>query len=179
MGAHCASQQALVSSLEAQRARVGSGYACPRNDSAATTLQGTALGRQQSAASSNRLYGQGWISALQSLLEKLRKGGVSVHGMLADLVLLRRQRDEAAVTAVLGPALRNTIIVQTRSDGARVVAAVRSAGIRGSVRCNVLDEMREQEGKAACGGGEHDDHGEHPIPKDSGIGVELCVREVA
>lgn len=68
--------------------------------------------------------------------------------MLADLVLLRRQRDEIAVTAVLGSALHSTVVVQTRNDGARVVAGARAAGIRGQVRCDVLDEMKG--GAAAC-----------------------------
>lgn len=65
-----------------------------------------------------------------------------MHGMLADLVLLRRERDGKAVTAVLGSALWTAVVVQTRRDGARVVAGARAAGITGQVRCDVLDEMR-------------------------------------
>lgn len=77
-------------------------------------------------------------------MEKLREGGVGAHGMVADLILLRRQGDEAAVTAVLGSTLRNTIVVQTRKDGARVVAEVKAAGILGQVRCDVLDEIKSK-----------------------------------
>lgn len=83
------------------------------------------------------------MGALRSLVESLREeGGVGAHGLLADLVLLRRQCDEAAVAAVLGSALRDTVVVQTRADGARVVAEVGTAGIPGRIRCDVLDEIK-------------------------------------
>lgn len=78
---------------------------------------------------------------MRSLVEKLREGGVGAHGLLADVVLLRRPGDEVAVAAVLGSALRDTVVVQMRADGARVVAEVRKAGIPGRVRCDVLDEI--------------------------------------
>ena len=82
------------------------------------------------------------ISALRSLVKSLRDEGVCVHGMLADLVLLRRECDGRAVTAVMGSALWTAVVVQTRRDGARVVAGARAAGITGQVRCDVLDEMK-------------------------------------
>lgn len=84
------------------------------------------------------------------MLGKLREEakGVKVHGMLADLLLLWRQRDDIAASAALGGVLRNTIVVETRKDGARVVAAVKAAGIRGRVRCDVLAEM-EMSGKTS------------------------------
>ena len=84
-------------------------------------------------------------------METLREErSVDVHGLLVDLVLLRRQGDEAAVSAVLGAALGNTVVVQSRADGARFVAEVRAAGIPGRVRCDVLDEIK---GKPFTGGG--------------------------
>lgn len=145
---YCTSQQALVSNLEARRtAQEASANAAKRlpKDSASSPSKmmrrTTSSGRQFPAPSA-----QGGVPALRSLIERLRDGGcegdgVGVHGMLADLVLLRRQDDEAAVSAVLGSSLRNTVVVQTRKDGARVVAEVRAAGFSGRVRCDVLDEI--------------------------------------
>lgn len=78
---------------------------------------------------------------------------MGTHGLLADLVLLWRQRDETAVAAVLGSALGDTVVVQTRADGARVVAEVRKAGIPGRVRCDVLDETRGGDSMISAGRG--------------------------
>lgn len=96
---------------------------------------------------------EGRIGSLRTLLTKLREKGVHVHGMLADLVVLRRRMDEKAVTAVLGSALRSTIVVQSRADGARCIAGIRDAGIRGQIRCDVLDEIEETSMKASGGRG--------------------------
>lgn len=82
-----------------------------------------------------------FLGPVRPVLEKLRGEGVGVHGILADLVLLRHRRDEDAVNAALGSVLRKTIVVQTRMDGARVVAAIKAAGIRGSIRCDILGEL--------------------------------------
>ena len=141
---HCASQQALVGSLDEatrNRARLLSPGTTtglsqpppPPTNSAAPPPPGGAPQRRQG----------GRVSALRSLVEKLREGGVGAHGLLADLVLLRRRCDETAVMAVFGSALRDTVVVQTRADGARVVAEARKAGIiQGRIRCDVLDEVK-------------------------------------
>eukprot|EP00903_Cladosiphon_okamuranus_P005634 g5600.t1 len=130
--AYCASQQALAGSLEAaRRTRTGPGTTTGWQHPA------TAAGRPPPGSPQQQ---GGRVTALRSLVEKLRAGGVGAHGLLADLVLLRRKRDETAVAAVLGSALRDTVVVQTRADGARVVAEVRKAGITRRVRCDVLDE---------------------------------------
>lgn len=96
---------------------------------------------------------EGRIGSLRTLLTNLREKGVHVHGMLADLVVLRRRMDEKAVTAVLGSTLRSTIVVQSRADGARCIAGIRDAGIRGQIRCDVLDEIEETSMKASGGRG--------------------------
>ncbi|CAM9221599.1 unnamed protein product [Ectocarpus sp. 8 AP-2014] len=160
--AHCTSQQALIGHLEARRASRDFADTDTRNPSAkslssSTKRQGGAAGRQSGPDAHGR------VGALRSLVEKLRKGGVGAHGMLADLLLLRRPRDNAAVAAVLGSALRNTIVVQTRKDGARVVAAVRAAGINGQVRCDVLDEMRNGIASASAGRGRGGGQGLSPL----------------
>lgn len=123
--ANYAAQQATVGSLEAR-----------------CTYDRTATERHSRplvAARSNKSP----ISAMRSLVKQLRVEGVCVHGMLADLVLLRREHDRKAVTAVIGSALWTAVVVQARGDGARVVAGARAAGITGKVRCDVLDEMEE------------------------------------
>lgn len=143
----CASQRALASSLEARRAAAAEEASAEptrrlsKNSASSASTMTSDSGRQA-------LNALGRATALRSLIERLRDSdsdragaGVGVHGMLADLVLLRRQGDEAAVSAVLGSSLRNTVVVQTRKDGARVVAEVRAAGILGRVRCDVLDEI--------------------------------------
>ncbi|CAN0062836.1 unnamed protein product [Ectocarpus fasciculatus] len=160
--AHCTSQQALIGHLEARRASRDSADADTRNppanrSSSSTKRQGGAPGRQ----SARNAHGR--VGALRSLVEKLRKGGVGAHGMLADLLLLRRPCDEAAVAAVLGSALRNTVVVQTRKDGARVVAAVRAAGISGQARCDVLDEMKTGNASASAGRGRGGGQGLSPL----------------
>lgn len=134
----CGSQQALVGRLEAARR--------------AQTRPRTAGGSQQLPPPPNAA---GRAGALRLLVGKLREDGgvVGAHGLLADLVLLRRQCDEAAVAAVLGSALRDTVVVQTRADGARVVAEVRAAGIPGRIRCDVLDEMRRGGSAVSAGKG--------------------------
>eukprot|EP00752_Nemacystus_decipiens_P016359 g14628.t2 len=155
--ARCASQQALIGTLEA--ARRGARVVRPR-----TTTTGSQQQQQQQqppppsiTAGTPRPGGppqpqqqQGErVGALRSLVERLREDGVGAHGLLADLVLLRRRCDEAAVAAVLGSALRDTVVVETRADGARVVAEVRQAGIiPGRIRCDVLDEIKD-EGRGA------------------------------
>ncbi|CAM9130156.1 unnamed protein product, partial [Ectocarpus sp. 12 AP-2014] len=160
--AHCTSQQALIGHLETRRASRDSADTDKRSppaksSSSSTKRQGGAAGRQSAPDAHGR------VGALRSLVEKLRKGGVGAHGMLADLLLLRRPCDEAAVAAVLGSALRNTVVVQTRKDGARVVAAVRAAGINGQVRCDVLDEMRFGNASASAGRGRGGGQGLSPL----------------
>ncbi|CAM9383158.1 unnamed protein product [Ectocarpus sp. 12 AP-2014] len=160
--AHCTSQQALIGHLETRRASRDSADTDKRSppaksSSSSTKRQGGAAGRQSAPDAHGR------VGALWSLVEKLRKGGVGAHGMLADLLLLRRPCDEAAVAAVLGSALRNTVVVQTRKDGARVVAAVRAAGINGQVRCDVLDEMRFGNASASAGRGRGGGQGLSPL----------------
>lgn len=156
---HCTVQQALVGSLEARRSSQIFNGAHPPQNSNALPPRGIARGWQSpSSAQGRSSFGQGRVGALRSLMEKLREDGVGVHGMVADLIFLRRQCDEAAVTAVLGSTLRNTVVVQAREDGARVVAEVRTAGILGQIRCDVLDEIKAKpstgsgRGKGAGGG---------------------------
>lgn len=140
---HCTGKQALVGSLEARcRGQISNGTH-PPTTSSVLPPSGITLGWEPPSGVRGRSSsGQGRVGALRSLLERLREGGVGSHGLVADLILLRRQCDEAAVTAVLGSTLRNTVVVQTRKDGARVVAEVKAAGIRGQVRCDVLDEIK-------------------------------------
>lgn len=124
--AHYAAQQARVGSLEAW-----------------CTHEGTATGRHSRPTVAARSNNNSRISAMRSLVKNLREEGVCVHGLLADLVLLRRECDRKAVAAVIGPALWTAVVVQARRDGARVVAAARAAGITGKIRCDVLDEMKK------------------------------------
>ncbi|CAM9206635.1 unnamed protein product, partial [Hapterophycus canaliculatus] len=145
---YCASQQALASSLEARRTvQEASSKATKRLSRDSTSRASTRMNRRTSSGGPfSAPNARGRATALRSLIEGLHDSGsvgdrIGVHGMLADLVLLRRQGDEAAVSAVLGPALRNTVVVQTRRDGARVVAEVREAGFPWQVRCDVLDEI--------------------------------------
>lgn len=159
---YCTSQQALVGHLEARRASRDSADTDTRNppaksSSSSSNRQGGAAGRQ-SAPNAHRRVGP-----LRSLVEKLRESGVVAHGMLADLLLLRRPCHEVAVDAVLGSALRNTVVVQTRKDGARVVAAVRAAGISGQIRCDVLDEMKNGNASASAARGRGGGQGLSPL----------------
>lgn len=129
-----ASQQARVSTLEARCAR-----------------EGVIAGRHSLLPNGARSKPKSHTSALRSLVNTLRNEGVCVHGMLADLVLLRREHDVKAVTAVMGSALWTAVVVQTRRDGARVVARARAAGITGQVRCDVLDEIKAGRMATAAG----------------------------
>ncbi|CAM9141448.1 unnamed protein product [Scytosiphon promiscuus] len=145
---HCTTQQALASSLEARRtAQEATANTAKRMSRGSVPSACVTEGRTCSSRGQLPVPSPGGrATALRSLIERLRDGDgvggqVGVHGMLADLVLLRRQGDEAAVSAVLGSSLRNTVVVQTRRDGARLVAEVRAAGIPGQVRCDVLDEI--------------------------------------
>ncbi len=155
--AHCASKQALIGGLETRRA--SQIQTQNQNPSDPKRPHGTVSGWQSPP---NNVPGRsppsGRIGALRSLVEKLREGegpAAGVHGLLADLVLLRRRGDEAAVSAVLGPALGNTVVVRSRADGARFVAEARAAGIPGRVRCDVLDEIKikGKPSEGGCGGG--------------------------
>lgn len=130
----CAEQQFIVRGLAERNASVSVNI---------DTQQPTPGARSQGGHMPSRGSDGTAADPLRSILEQLRARGASVHGMLADLVLVRRQRDETAVSAVLGPKLRNTVVVQRRSDGARVVNAVKAAGIKGQVRCDILEEMRD------------------------------------
>lgn len=145
-------KQGLVDNLERQHARYLA-QRCPPNESGTSRGQGAATGNN-SRVSSPHSGGEGRVGSLRTLLSKLRDKGIQVHGMLADLVVLRRRKDEKAVIAVLGSALRNTIVVQTRADGARCIAGIRDAGIRGQIRCDVLDEIGMTSTKASGGRGE-------------------------
>ena len=137
-------QQMVVDKLEERHARYfASGR--PSSDPARPSF------RRQNLTQSG---GPDRIDSIRALINRLRDDGVCAHGMLADLLLLRRRRDEKAVTSVLGSALRNTIVVQTRADGARCVASVREAHIRGQVRCDVLNEIKVTSNKAPGGTGE-------------------------
>lgn len=145
----CTSQRAAISDLEIRYSRASADTKLLNGSTVTTTTstrpEATKVdGQQRPPSSSARSTGHGRMGGLRILLERFREAGVRAHGMLADLVLLRRQRDETAVVAALGSALRSTIVVQTRRDGGRVVAGVRAAGICGQVRCDILDEMKGQ-----------------------------------
>ena len=133
---HYALQQERVSSLEARCAR-----------------EGATAGRHSRPPGATCSKPKSHTSALRSLVNTLRDEGICVHGMLVDLVLLRREHDGKAVTAVMGSALWTAVVVQTRRDGARVVARARAAGITGQVRCDVLDEMKVGRMPTAAGAG--------------------------
>lgn len=141
----CTSQRAVISDLETRYTRATADTKLLIDPIATTSTRPEATkfdGRHRPPTSCARSTGHGRVGALRVSLERLREAGVRVHGMLADLVLLRRQRDETAVIAALGSALRSTIVVQTRRDGGHVVAGVRAAGIYGQIRCDILDEMK-------------------------------------
>lgn len=161
---HCTEQQALVGILEARRRSQLSNGTQPLTNSDVLPPSGVARGWQSPSGVRGRSSsGQGRVGALRSLVERLRGGGVGAHGLVADLVLLRRQCDEAAVTAVLGSTLRNTVVVQTRKDGARVVAEVKAAGILGQVRCDVLDEIKAKPPSTGAGRGKGPGVGLSPL----------------
>lgn len=109
---------------------------------ARASATGTRIQHGQASSRGRKTRITGRTDPLRSVLEKAKVKGVCVHGMLVDLVLLRRKEVEIAVLSVLGSVLRNTIVVQSRSDGARVVGIVKAAGIRGRIRCDILDEMK-------------------------------------
>lgn len=132
---HCLAQQAQLTVCTQRYAQaVGQ---IPKPSAGGESPQGASRGAERSPLRQD---------ALRSLLDTLRSAGHGIHGMLADLLLIRSRRQEAAVVAVVGPLLHNTVVVQTRQDGARVLACARSAGIRGIVRCDVVNELTGRTG---------------------------------
>lgn len=81
---------------------------------------------------------------MDSLRAMLPESGRSegIHGMLVDILVLRHERSAVAVVSALGSVLLNTVVVQGRADGVRLVARVRAAGFRRRIRCDILDEIQ-------------------------------------
>lgn len=137
--ANCASQEALANSLSD---RLNEGFTHARVfEGPHGEAQPGASGLTRGVSRHSDRKSQDRVNLLRALVTEFRECR-GLHGMLADIVVLREERDSTAVVAVLGSALHDTIVVQSREDGSRLVARARAEGIRGRIRCDVLDEMK-------------------------------------
>ncbi|CAM9320053.1 unnamed protein product, partial [Discosporangium mesarthrocarpum] len=79
---------------------------------------------------------------LSSIVAEIVTANPGVHGMLDDLLVAKESRFETALAAAMGGGGSKTVVVQTRSDGLKVVDEVRKAGVVGQVRCDILEELQ-------------------------------------
>lgn len=84
-----------------------------------------------------------FLNAVNELKRRDREGGI--HGILSSIACVQRGFDRA-LNAVLGQALTNTTVVQTKEDALKVIKHFRDNQI-GVVSCDVVEELKKRQFK--------------------------------